>query len=177
MIRNDFVSNSSSSSFIVIAKIVSNKEMKKTQEEVKNIKKILLPAKYGTYCFGWEHKVYDDIWSKLNFCAIQLHDLKRCDTSKKNLSKMPKYYREFYEKYTFDKCLKLFKNVCKDHLNLDVDIKLEYNEDEEWDYVIDHQSSVIEARNMNMFKDKQTLYNFLLTSESYIQGGNDNDPY
>jgi hypothetical protein len=175
MIRNDFVSNSSSSSFIVINDCVSDKDKKTTLENVKNINKIYLPAKYGTYNFGWENKTYDDIWSKLNFCAIQLHDLKGCDTSKKNLSKLPNYYRDFYEKYNFDKCLKIFKDVCKKYLNLEVNIKLQYEEDEKWDYYIDHQSSVTEARNMDMFDDENTLYRFLLSESSYIQGGNDND--
>lgn len=177
MIRTDFVSNSSSSSFIVINDYVSDIDKKKAIENVQNIKKIYLPAKYGTYNFGWENTIYDDIWSKLNFCAIQLHDLKCCDTSKDNLSKMPKYYRDFYTKYNFDKCLKMFKDICKKYLNLDINIKLKYEDDEKYDYYIDHQSSVTEARNMKMFDDEDTLYKFLLSEKSYIQGGNDNDPY
>ena len=201
MIRNDFVSNSSSSSFIVINDCVSDKDKKRTLENVKNINKIYLPTKYGTYNFGWENKTYDDIWSKLNFCAIQLHDLKRCDTSKKNLSKIPKYYREFYEKYRFDKCLKMFKDVCKKYLNLDVNIKLEYDENEKYDLImvdayrdisVPFQMSSKEfftevkehlnengnmVLNMNMFDNEDTLYKFLLSENSYIQGGNDNDPY
>ena len=46
-----------------------------------------------------------------------------------------------------------------------------------YDYYIDHQSSVTEGSNMEMFDDEDKLYRFLGNEQdSYIQGGNDNEP-
>lgn len=171
MIRLDFVSNSSSSSHIVIAQKINNEYL----PIIMNIKKIYVPSKdYGTHQFGWEWIDYKDFWSKLNFCAIQLHDLKKYCKEWNQYD--IKYYREYYKKYRFDKCLKMLQKVCKEKFNLDVKLKLEYEKDEEWEYYIDHQSSIVEARNMDMFENEDTLYRFLGNErDSYIEGGNDND--
>ena len=170
MIRLDFVSTSSSSSHIVIAN-----EINKEYLPVINIKQIYVPSKdYGTHIFGWEWVDYKDFWSKLNFCAIQLHDLKK-DCKEWNRYK-EEYYREYYKKYRFDKCLKMLQKVCKEKFNLDVKLRLDYEKDETWEYYIDHQSSIVEARNMDMFENEDTLYRFLGNEkDSYISGGNDND--
>ena len=61
--RTDFVSNSSSSSFIVIG-----------GANYSNINwygdTITLPTYKGCSCFGWEFEKHYDFFSKLNFCAL-----------------------------------------------------------------------------------------------------------
>ena len=68
----------------------------------------------------------------------------------------------------------MFKKVCLEKFNLDVEIKEEYEEDEKYDYYIDHQSSITEGRNMEMFNKEDSLYKFLGSLSSYVCGGNDN---
>ena len=69
-IRNDFVSNSSSSSFIVIND--TNKIYPDVQDYHTEYDPLMLPTdEYGgECCFGWEFEKYRSFWSKLNWCAI-----------------------------------------------------------------------------------------------------------
>ena len=171
MIRLDFVSNSSSSSHIIIADKIEEKYLPKFENIENNV---YIPAKeFGNHCFGWEWVNYRDFWSKLNFCAIQLYDLKKYCNPNKCITD---YLKDYYKRYKFDKCLKMLKKVCKEKFDLDIHLKLEYEEDEKYDYYIDHQSSVTEGSNMEMFDDEDKLYRFLGNeNDSYIQGGNDNE--
>lgn len=174
-IRIDYVSNSSSSSFIVISN--TNKEDLNFGGE-----KVYVPCMKGTYEFGWAFKTYKDFWSKLNWCAIMLaeiHSFKDCkleitedtpDWEKDLIS------REMYWKKNYSKILRMLKKVCLEKFNLNVELSMQ-NIDELYAY-IDHQSNLIEApKNAEMFDSASKLYNFLASKDSYIRGGNDNyDP-
>ena len=60
---------------------------------------------------------------------------------------------------------------CKE---VDCMLTLDYT-DKTKDYAyIDHQSSADAGRNIEMFKDDQSLIRFLFAEDSYIQGDNDN---
>ena len=62
--RIDFVSNSSSASFIVITD--SGKEVRPMYDG-----DLVLPdSEFGEMEFGWQTDKYNDFWSKLNWCAI-----------------------------------------------------------------------------------------------------------
>lgn len=62
--RIDFVSNSSSASFIVITD--SGKEARPRHDG-----DLVLPdSELGEMEFGWQTDKYNDFWSKLNWCAI-----------------------------------------------------------------------------------------------------------
>lgn len=91
--RITFISNSSSSSFIVI----SNGELDQINEE----DTLLVPTLRGEMCFGWQEEKYNDIYSKLNFCVLQC--LNVWDTKGKNWFEM-------------------LKEVVKDKLNLDLEL-------------------------------------------------------
>lgn len=68
--RNGFVSNSSSSSFIVIGD--ANLYIPELTVET-----LRIPGTFGgEEAFGWQVATYDDLGSRLNFCVLQSEDNK-----------------------------------------------------------------------------------------------------
>lgn len=170
IVRSGFVSNSSSSSFIVIG----------TGERFNQ--KDILGAGFDYYIigvngrtdFGWEFATYTDFNSRVNFCLLQslesgnenhyqvlietLFDYLKVPiyvaltVSYGDEDKFPKKYLEDYQQ-TRDE----FNDRC---------LTRGY---------IDHQSSVVEGENMEMFESVESLRDFLFNTDSYIETGNDND--
>jgi hypothetical protein len=155
-IRLGFVSNSSSTSFIVIGHTISNDLINVIKVTLEN-STIVIDNK-GELEFGWDDARYTTFWDRLNFTMIQIMYQKQYENS---------------EKY------QMLKNVLK--LTLDVDVienklSLEYIcGKNEFHAYIDHQSSIVESENIEMFESEEKLRLFLFSEESYIQGGNDND--
>ena len=155
-IRLDFVSNSSSSSYIVIC-------TDGIETYNFNYQNIQLPAfEHGTSQFDWEVRDIYDIWSKLNFCALQLLLLKGVQDRNDEYSKKCNWNGSYY------RCYNMFVDVCKDILHLDP-IIVDDNKS-----FIDHQSCVTENANMEMFESKEQLIAFLTSRNSYIHTDNDN---
>jgi hypothetical protein len=152
-IRNGFVSNSSSSSFIIIGK---------GDHTIPNIieNKLNIPQPFGgNYEFGWEEVEYTDFGDRLNWAAL-------CALYKReqgNLSWLEMLTEVLLEDFPV--------NSISINFNLhDTD----ENEDEIWAY-IDHQSTPNETPdNGKMFEDKETLRDWLYAKDSYIKNGNDN---
>lgn len=147
-IRNGFVSNSSSSSFIVISdgectpldltgQIWNNKHL-------------------GESKFGWQRETYHDVYSKVNFAFLQALELSARDGDDNWLEML-------------DEVIKDFTGVVEVQHGFDVKPS-GYIEDG----YIDHQSSVSEDENTEMFYSKEDLKQFLFCKESYIQNQNDN---
>ena len=158
-IRNDFVSNSSSSSFIVIADTVGNTEDLSNLNDYLN--EFIVPnEEHGKHEFGWENEITRDFFGKLNFCAMQC----------------------FYSDWHCDEWFDMLKKVVKDNYNLNIKMIEPIYYDAEKKYkdlpsnmYIDHQSASSEGANIDMFTNEDTLLRFLSNTDSYIQGGNDNE--
>ena len=165
-IRDDFVSNSSSSSFIVwmksdennkkpsidAAKLLLDSVVQNNADNIVCIPNIMI----GETQFGWEFVYYEGFGTKLNFCAIQCYDAIEENKTVEDST---------YWKQLMDALHHLFGDEFKFVFNY----KSIYN----YDSYIDHQSSSCEGQNVEMFESVDKLIDFLI-SPSYIEGGNDN---
>lgn len=187
-LRIDFVSNSSSSSFIVIKDTNIEDPLEKypdIQFLYSEYEPLMLPSgEYGgEYSFGHEFLEYRCFWSKLNWCAILITELemyvnmsekdKKWYTESEYLIQMYKERLAFATEH-FEEYKNMLIDVCKSEFNLHVDVLSYAEADRMWAY-IDHQSSIFEKpENARMFESSSTLIDFLTSSDSYIRTGNDN---
>lgn len=145
-IRHGFVSNSSSTAFIVIGYdpyITAKGDYSKRNRVHCASREYVLGAQGATE-FGWDPIRYSDFDSKANFAYLQAH-------------------------YLEDESLKArLLQVIEAHSGVPVRVEMP-----ETAY-IDHQSAAIEGMNLEMFESDDTLARFLFSDNSYIQGGNDN---
>lgn len=173
-IRQGFVSNSSSSSFVVIKNtgkfhnIIENELYCKSGI-------LVVDGSLGNLEFGWRNIIYDGFWDKLHFAYIQACYLNSDRMNYDCYNKKPPFDQPS------DSGLKMLEEVLKEELGVrEIEWKIQV---EDWDNdfgpfgYIDHQSTIYEGRNWEIFESKESLKSFLFDDESYIQGGNDNDPY
>jgi hypothetical protein len=156
-IRYKFVSNSSSSSFVVIFPNSDEKEIERIRKGFGNIGELVVTTKFGDHEFGWENEKYSDFWTKVIFAWIQ---------SDYVATEHPEWKQ-------------MLERVLKDNLNVknifwDLTTKFGMEANENICY-IDHQSASHEGQNTEMFKSDDVLTNFLFNPASYIRGGNDNE--
>lgn len=162
-IRSGFVSNSSSSSFIVISQAgedVSYELSRKKHEG--GITTLVVDGNLGHTEFGWERNEYNDFGSKLIFAYLQAH-----------------YLIKYKDERGAD-WLAMLEEVVKENLGvneIEWNLSTEFNNNGKTWAFIDHQSASIEGANTEMFVDKKSLKLFLFNTYSYIETGNDNDDY
>ena len=153
--RSGFVSNSSSSSFIVFHSNVNDTLVNGLKNKYKG-EELIVDANLGYSQFGWEFATHCEFGSKLIFCYLQV-------------------------KYSPDsdqvRLLDMLERSLKRNLevkNVEWKINLDSSNDPNWGY-IDHQSAAHEGKNIEMFEDDDKLDCFLFSENSYIQTGNDNE--
>lgn len=152
-VRSGFVSNSSSSSFIVIGN--SGEDCSKWLSQT--IKRCLDDGSPAPYCigkngeteFGWSVETHSDVHSRINFAYLQARD------------------REPNGSAFMQMLFEAIKEATGRLPTVDAEIQK--------DGYIDHQSSSSEGQNIEMFDDIDTLKRFLFDDSSYIETGNDND--
>jgi hypothetical protein len=165
-IRNGFVSNSSSSSFVVINPITSGDYIQKLRNKFKGTV-LVVDKDFGDCEFGWDVIQYKDFGSKIIFSYLQ------------SISILENKYGEELEEKA-QGWLNMLESVIMNKLEvtgIEWKITSRYG-DESNDKVhgyIDHQSSSWEGENTEIFDNKDILANFLFNPTSYIETGNDNE--
>ena len=196
-IRNGFVSNSSSSSFIVpdmrVPDALDYSSLKSffnldesTYDYEGNLRRIYtttLPILEGNKYFGWEDTRYTEFVDKLNYLFLQIESMHQDVRLKNKLE------------HTLEKAL---KSICEKAYNTkelkygEFTVKVDYNHlfsptsafssIYKYDdiYHIDHQSTWGEnepgvVKYFAQNEPNADLMEKYLVGESYIQGGNDND--
>ena len=159
-VRGCFVSNSSSSSFIIVGGQYDKDDIAAARNVIecnrdKNYSMIVVPDDYGCSTFGWDQNEYYSFSSKLNFCCIQTRYLNEEERDR---------HRGMIKEVLIEDCGA--EDWEFDFSALDGD--------EGWKYYIDHQSSAQEGMNTEMFENKATLRRFLFSSGSSITTDNDN---
>ena len=196
-IRKGFVSNSSSSSFIVpdmrVPEALDYSSLKSFfnpnefawdyEGNLRRIYTITLPITEGNRYFGWADTRYTDFADKLNYLFLQIQSLHQDVHLKNDLE------------FALEKAL---KSICEKAYNLkklkygELAVKVDYNYllpstsifesiyDFKNAYYIDHQSTWAErepavADYFAQNEPSADLIEKYLVGRSYIQGGNDND--
>mgnify|MGYP003589734033 CR=1 FL=1 len=150
-IRNGFVSNSSSSSFLVIDKkdaLMDSEfilELCYPELEIRDNTLYISSIIDRHIHFGWDVAEINSVVAKIVFSLLQSN-----------------YLSSDY----FDM---LYKTLCE-YFKVD-NVIFDIPEDA----YIDHQSAASEGRNLQMFSDVETLKKFLFSKNSIIVTGNDND--
>lgn len=145
-IRNGFVSNSSSSSFVVVD---AHRGFINTPNSL--CQDSFVVGNTGATEFGWGQDVLYDCESRINFAYLQTIEGKN------------------------EKWLQMLEEVIKENSNvkdIEYNISLDYN-GENWGY-IDHQSSACEGENTEIFDSKEYLKEFIFGKDSKIVLDNDN---
>jgi hypothetical protein len=147
-IRQAFVANSSSSSFLIIQASGHKQYLLMPDDGV------LYLGREGEREFGWEETDYRDVNSKINFAYLQcLYSPRQPDW------------------------LEMLETVIKEEVGATEiiwELTDDWNDKTKVDGYIDHQSSASEGENTEMFDSEDTLRTFLFDAGSYIQGDNDN---
>jgi len=143
--RYGFVSNSSSSSFIVISNIGGWDKVNPNQ-----IKDdcLVVDSSLGCSEFGWEQDTHCDCGSKIIFASLQAQYV---------IEKHPEY-------------MDMLNKVITEYVGCK---GVAHDSTDDLGY-IDHQSASYEGDNTEMFHSEEDLKNFLFNYASYIETDNDN---
>jgi hypothetical protein len=155
--RNGFVSNSSSSSFVII-------DASKGYVSLNEYGDTLHAGSIGEIEFGWGPEKIEGIGARINWAYLQ----SRYANPEEEDPLLEKAHAAVYG--VRNKHLVMLEEVIKENSSI---------KEIDWGHVfedgyIDHQSSAAEDRNMEIFDSKESLKDFIFGKDSYIQLDNDN---
>ena len=157
--RSGFVSNSSSSSFIVIGSTVDDDVVEKLRHKYGERDVLAITPDLGCHEFGWENTKYSTFWDAVMFSFMQAE-----------------YVQEEHPEWMQMLNRVLKRELAVKHIVWGITTKWGNSAPKETlRGYIDHQSASSEGTNTEMFKSEDALTNFLFSDDSYIQGGNDNE--
>lgn len=181
--RTDFVSNSSSSSVIVLAE--AGTSVAADVERRWRGQTFRYPDVRWKCDFDWGFVDTRSFEGKMNFLGIQLIYLHHMEADHLEGG--------YTERWNFDRCRDLVERVCRRNgvaveLNLHPGPGLDWEDEGYWPETdpdgeleeldaligIDHQSAVTEGRCMEAFESEDAMERFLFLDQSLVQGGNDN---
>lgn len=146
-IREGFISNSSSSCFVVVS---NNGNYHRPSLEINN--GTLIIGDHGNMEFGWEFEKFYGFWDKVNWAVMQAH---YSNMSEQRIAMIKKVIMDAYPEVK------------------EIDIRLKSDDDggDRYSGYIDHQSV---GESEEIFDNESILRNFIFGANSYVQGGNDN---
>lgn len=156
-IRKGFVSNSSSSSFV----IVGNGEFEQNMQRYVDDDGTLVVGANGVTEFGWEDTKYRDMFDRINFAYM----IAKYEENPEWFNMLETVLKEHF------KCSSIFYLIDESY-SCDENESTPYGK---WVYgYIDHQSTAAESSNGSIYDSADELERFLFCKDSYIQGDNDN---
>lgn len=144
-VRTGFVSNSSSSSFIVIGHSGKYDKFYEYSTEFDTYDQILIT---DDYCFGWDFTTYRGAATRLAFAIMQAQYVEN------------------------EKWMQMINDVVLRVTGKKIDCKI--NVETSYNSYIDHQSASGDGENIEMFESEEKLEAFIFDQDSCIEGGNDN---
>ena len=162
-IRNSFISNSSSSSFIVIDSKI-NPDLNLFIDDG-----IFILGEKGEYEFGWQNEKYRDLNSKINFCYIQAKYMVERSTNSDYIEMLYKVLKDYFPQI---QDIIPILTIWSDNIKY-VEHSM-YGKMRTKGGYIDHASAATEDENLEMFESEDNLRAFLFGDNSYIQNDNDN---